>query len=57
MLKKFIEAYYHLFDSKIKNWTLVVFIVSIIIILIWLLSKHEQTFIHLKSSLPDIIIF
>ena len=53
MLKNFVKNYYYFLDQKVKNGTLVILIISLIIILIWLLSKHEQTISHIKTSLIE----
>lgn len=53
MFKKVVKAYYDLFDTKIKNWTLVVLIVSLLILAIWFFSNQEKSLTHLKTSLYD----
>lgn len=53
MLKNFVKNYYYFLDQKVKNGTLVILIISLIIILIWFLSKHEQTISHIKTSLIE----
>ena len=53
MLKNFVKNYYYFLDQKVKNGTLVILIISLIIILIWFLSKYEQTISHIKTSLIE----
>lgn len=53
MFKKFIKSYYHFFDERVKNGTLVVFIITMIILAIWFFAKHEQTLTHIKTSLNE----
>ena len=53
MLKNFVKNYYYFLDQKVKNGTLVILIISLIIILIWFLSKHEQNISHIKKSLIE----
>ncbi len=53
MFKKAVKAYYKFFDETVKNWTLVVFLVTIIILTIGFLSQQEKTISHVKTSLIE----
>ncbi len=53
MIKSFVKYYYYFFDEKVKNGTLVVFLVTALILAIGFLSKHEQILSHLKTTLID----
>lgn len=57
MFKKIVKTYYHILDDKVKNWTLVVFLITAIILAIWFLSQKEKTLSHIKTSILESNMF
>lgn len=53
MFKQIVNSYYKLFDEKVKNGTLVVFLVTLLIIAIWFCAKKDETMKHIKVSLYE----
>lgn len=51
MLEKFVKSYYNFFDKKLKNSTLVVFLISILIILIWIIFSSDESLLYSRNSL------
>lgn len=55
MLKNFIENYYKLFDEKLKNWTIIVLIIAILIISVWNITNvsNKEIFVNSKTNLLE----
>ena len=46
-----IKSYYNFFDKKIKHWTSVIFIISVLIIFVWLLFSSKNAVSYWKISI------
>lgn len=54
MIKNFIISYYDFFDRKLKHSTLVVFVISLIIIFVWIIFSSKNILNYSKSSIFDL---
>ncbi len=43
MVKRFISSYFELLDEKLENWTLVVIVIAILVVLVSILINDLQT--------------
>ena len=56
LLKKFTKSYYDVFDRRIRNSTIVVFLIVIMIVLFWYLFwGNKVEFSYMKNSLFDTV--
>jgi len=53
MLEKMVRLYYDFFDRKIKHSTSVVFVISIMIIFVWMIFSSNDIILYAKSSVLD----
>lgn len=53
MLKKIIKSYYKLLDEKLENWTMVVLLIAIIIVLISLFIRWDDINLITKSNILE----
>lgn len=51
MIKRFINKYYDFFDNKVWDTTLVVWIISTMIFLVWFLSNNTSS--YYKSNILE----
>ncbi len=53
MLVKLIKSYYNFFDTKIEHWTTVIFIISLLILSVWITFSSQDTLSYSKASLYE----